>query len=371
MKQFQDIKKIAYLEGEGNNHLVRNVLEYTNLNSRDIISFKDQEDLGSLLKTLAQNYDSKEVLILNRFEGRKFQKCPGSPEMICCNYYLLNTCFNCLYNCTYCFLNSYLNSFGITQFTNLEELLPAIEEFAGKHDKTIRVGTGEYTDSLMYDEITGIAEPLIRGTAHIKNLFLEFKTKSCLIDHLLKIPNKGNSVLAWTLNTEVNIKNYEEGTSSLKERLLAARKAQEAGFFIALHFDPIIRYNNFLEEYAKVIDMIFDMLSPEGIVWISLGCFRYSPGFKDIIKHQFPGEKLTKDELFPSIDGKYKYLKDERIKIFKFFKEKIQSFSTKPYIYLCMEDARVWKEVFGYDFEKSEDLEAHMGEYIKKVFLHK
>ncbi len=348
---------------------MENVISHSHLSSQSIIPFKNQEELGGLLKELARDYASKEILILNRFEGRKFQKCPGSPEMICCNYYLLNTCFNCLYNCTYCFLNSYLNSFGITQFINLEELLPAIESFASENDKIIRVGTGEYTDSLMYDEITGIAKNLIEGTAHIENLFLEFKTKSSLVDHLLNIPKKGNAVLAWTLNTDRNIELYEEGASSLRERLAAAKRAQDSGFLIALHFDPIIRYDNFLEEYGAVIDSIFEILSPDGIVWISLGCFRYSPGFKDIIKHEFPKERLTKDELFPSIDGKYKYLKEERIKIFTFFKERIESFSKTPYIYLCMEDSQIWKEVFGYDFNSPEDLEAHMGTYLKEVFL--
>jgi len=369
LKEFKDIKFVLYNKGELKNTFVRNILDKFQLPEDNIVAFSSDNQLGDIIVRIQGKYKSKEVLILNRFEGRKFQKCPGSPQMICCNYYLLNTCFNCLYDCTYCFLNSYLNSFGITHFTNLEELIPAIRDFASENDKIIRVGTGEYTDSLMFDEITGIARPLISGTADIENLFLEFKTKSNKIDHLLNIENKGNTVFAWTLNTEKNIDLYERDTSLLDERLSAAKKAQAAGYFTALHFDPIIEYEGFLDDYHNVIDRVFEILDPEKIVWISLGCFRYSPGFKDIIKHKYPDEKITKAEMFPSIDGKYKYLKDERISIFRDFKEKIESYTDKPYIYLCMEDSQVWSEVFGLDFTTPEDLEEHMGNYLKNTFL--
>ncbi len=369
MKTFNDIKKIIYCESEISSPIVQRALKRTGLSDENIASFRNEENLGEIIENLKASFLSKEILVLKRFEGRKFQKCPGSPQMICCNYYLLNTCFNCFYNCTYCFLNSYLNSYGIIQFTNLEELVPSIRSFAETNNKILRVGTGEYTDSLMYDDITGIAEMLINGTSELENVFMEFKTKSNKVDHLLDIEKKGNTVLAWTLNTPKNIELYEEDTSSLEDRLTAARKAQDSGFLIALHFDPIIAYEDFLDDYYSVVEKIFEYLNPESIVWISLGCFRYSPGFKDIIKHQFPDEKLTKGELFPSIDGKYKYLKQERINIFKSMKDKIKSFTDKPYIYLCMEDSQIWKDVFGYEFSVSEDLEQHMGDYLKNKFL--
>ena len=119
--------------------------------------YRDDDDLTLKIKELKKRFSSKEVLILKEFMGRKFQKCPGSPDVICCNYYLLNTCFNCLYNCTYCFLNSYLNSYGIVQFVNLEDLTDLIKNHCLEINKAVRIGTGEFTDSLMFDEVTSIA----------------------------------------------------------------------------------------------------------------------------------------------------------------------------------------------------------------------
>jgi spore photoproduct lyase len=146
----------------------------------------------------------------------------------------------------------------------------------------LRVGTGEFTDSLMFDEVTGIAEELISSTCRNKKLFLEFKTKSANVDHLLSIKNKGNTVLAWTLNTDQNINLYEAGAATLEERLYAAVRAQNAGYYTAFHFDPVIKYSNFISDYYNVIDTMHKLIKPEGVLWISLGCFRYSHGFKDI-----------------------------------------------------------------------------------------
>ncbi len=369
MKEYNDLKAILYREADLDNTIVRKITGSEDNKNKEIITFVDEEDLGNIIDNLKTKYRSKEILILKEFRGRKFQKCPGSQNVICCNYYLLNTCFDCLYNCTYCFLNSYLNSYGIVQFINLEELLPSMNEHITLNPGPVRIGTGEFTDSLMFDHITGIAEELINGTARDKNIFLEFKTKSDNVDHLLSIKEKGSTVLAWTLNTPENIRLYEEDTATLEERFTAAKKAQDAGYLTAFHFDPIIRYDNFLEDYFRVIDMFLSELDCTRIAWISLGCFRYSSGFKDIIKHSFPSEKITVDEMFPGVDGKYRYLTDERISIFKKFREKILSYSEVPFVYMCMEDRYVWQEVFGADYNESEDLELDFMNHLKEYFI--
>jgi spore photoproduct lyase len=345
------------------------ILSHAEKQKKDIIEFRDEEDLSLKITELKKNFESKDVLILKEFMGRKFQKCPGSPNVICCNYYLLNTCFNCLYNCTYCFLNSYLNSYGIVQFLNLEDLAELLRIHCGSVDHAVRVGTGEFTDSLMFDEITSISNELIELTSSIPNLFLEFKTKSSNVDHLKNVENKGNAVLAWSVNTQRNIDLYEEGASGLIQRLDAAVKAQSWGYHTAFHFDPIIKYDNFIEEYYRVIELMAEKLDPSKIIWISLGCFRYSPGFKEIIKNTFPDEKLTVEEMFPGCDGKYRYLAPERIEIFKQFKNKIEQHLPGVFIYLCMEDSEIWHEVFNRDYAESDDLEKDFNQYLLKNFM--
>ena len=366
MIRFNDIKVVLYKRELLSYNIAKRIVEATKKSGIPLSEYTCEEDLGSQLEIIQKNnLSSKEVLILKEFHGRKFQKCPGSNNVICCNYYLLNTCFNCLYDCTYCFLNSYLNSYGIVQFVTLDELSDSINEFSKNYHNIVRVGTGEFTDSLMFDEITGIAHDLIEKTCSNKKIFLEFKTKSANIDHLLDIKDKGHTVLAWTLNTPENIKLYEHGAATLKERLDAAVLAQKAGYFTAFHFDPIIRSKNFIDDYIDVMDEMAQRLNPEKILWISLGCFRHSPGFKDIIKHKFPYERLTTEEMFPGIDGKMRYITSERIKIFKTFYQRLHLYFPKTFIYLCMEDSFVWKEVFGIDYNASEELENDLSQHLK------
>lgn len=368
MIKFSHIKLILFSTDDKLSPVSSEIIKAAGKAAKKMIPFSNDNELGEIIEKLKYDYDSKEVLILKKFMGRKFQKCPGSNGVICCNYYLLNTCFNCLYDCTYCFLNSYLNSYGIVQFTNLDELVPSIEEFTAGTDKIVRVGTGEFTDSLMFDEVTGISRSLISAAAHINNLFLEFKTKSANIDHLLDIDTKGNTVLAWSLNTEKNIKEYEHGAASLDERIEAAIKAQKSGYYTAFHFDPIIKYEGCIDEYTAVVDLIFKNLDPDKIVWISLGCFRYSSGFKDIIKHKYPMERLTVEEMFPGIDGKYRYLKHERIEIFSAMLNRIQKYSRKPFVYMCMEGEEMWQRIFNVSYKISDDLEIAFSDHLKLNF---
>lgn len=369
MNSFDSIKVVLFKKDDLKYRISSEIIEKSVKKNKQIIEYLSEEDLSLKINEFKKSTSSKEVLILKEFMGRKFQKCPGSPNVICCNYYLLNTCFNCLYNCTYCFLNSYLNSYGIVQFVNLEDLTDLIKSHCGSINHAVRIGTGEFTDSLMFDEVTSISKELIERTSSIPNLFLEFKTKSANVDHLENIRNKGNSVLAWSVNTQRNIDHYEAGASNIYERIDAAVKAQKWGYNIAFHFDPIIKYDNFINEYFEVIELLAGKLNPSKVIWISLGCFRYSPGFKEIIKNSFPEEKLTVEEMFPGCDGKYRYLTPERISIFTKIKDKIKLHFPDVFIYLCMEDSGMWDQVFEKKYTVSEDLENDFHQYLLENFM--
>lgn len=371
MKTAADLKIILYNEEEEDNSIVRNFLS---LKGRMFIRYKDEISLADHISRLkAEGYGSKDVLILTRFKGRFFQYCPGSSGMICCRYRLLNTCFNCLYNCTYCYLHSYLNSFGIIQFTNIDSMIGEIASFfkSTNSDNIYRIGTGEFTDSLMIDEVTRIAEKLIEQASHQKNIMLELKTKSNNVFHLLDIKNKGNAVLSWSLNTERNISRYERDTASLSERLKSASMAADAGYFIAFHFDPIIIYPGWEEEYRDLIKRLFSAVNPDKMVWISLGCFRYGRGFKELIIDKFPDEDITLQEMFPGIDGKFRYYKQRRRDIYKTLIESINGYTHKSYIYLCMESSDFWRYVFNKSYNLSDELEKDISEHLKRNFFNR
>lgn len=369
MRNFTDIKAVICDSNERQSSLLDRV---KNSYRGEIQFFDNDEQLGMIIKNLRNSgILSKETLILKNFKGRYFEKCPGSPGIICCNYLLINTGFNCLYNCTYCYLQNYLNSFGILMFTNFDEILDGLKYRFNRlrKDRVWRIGTGEYTDSLMADYVTAYSEKLITLCADYKNIMLELKTKSKNADHLLDLSDKGNTVLSWSLSTERNISLYEENTASLDDRLHAAHKAGEAGYFLSFHFDPIIVYDGWQKDYSELIDRVFRQVRKESVVWISLGGFRYTPDFKDIMNRNFPDEVITAEEMFPSVDGKYRYRKKERIAMYKFMLDKLCRTGISAFIYMCMETSDVWKQVFGRDYAASHDLAREFSESMKRNFI--
>jgi len=363
----ESLSAVIYNPADTDNAIVRTFLR---IRGPRFFTYKNDEDIAEISAFLKQSgYESKRVVVLKKYPGRLFQKCPGTPNMICCNYRLINTCFNCMYDCSYCFLNSYLNSYGITQFIEFEGLRNEINQNLNDDNMIYRVGTGEFTDSLLMDGITGTSEFLMEFFSGKKNVLLEFKTKSDEINHLLNLKNTSNTVLAWSLNTERNYLKYESGCASIKNRINAASKAASSGFYLAFHFDPIIIYPGSIEEYLELVDLLFSEIDPSVILWISMGVLRYTPGFKDIVLDKKNRSDLFTGEMFPGADGKYRYLKRDRILFYKKMVEKIRSYALKPFIYLCMESSDVWKSVFSMDISTSDELENIFSTHLKREFF--
>lgn len=371
MRTIQDIHYLVFPKRELNNQIVQNFLNTSIANK---ISYHTESELDTIIHELqSNNVNSKDVIVLKPFLGRFYQVCPGSPRMICCKYRVVNTCFNCLYNCSYCYMQMYLNSYGIMQFANTDRLFTELNDFMKSCSPSMvyRIGTGEFTDSLMFDDITGIGYNLIRFFSRYNNIFFELKTKSSNVDHLLDIPYKGNAVIAWSINTPQNIADYEHDTALLEERIHAAVKAINAGYYVAFHFDPIILYQGWEEDYLNVIKLMQEKIDPEKVVWISMGGFRYHLHFREILRDTFPEEMMTVYEMFTGNDGKYRYFKPMRIRIYDFMYIHLHEIFKKAYIYLCMETDYMWKKITGKNFNSSEELEQDMANHLSYHFTQK
>ena len=65
-----------------------------------------------------------------------------------------------------------------------------------------RVGTGEITDSLALEPLTGMVGALMPYFVEQPNVLLELKTKSDCVDSLLDFDPKGRIVVAWSMNPQ-------------------------------------------------------------------------------------------------------------------------------------------------------------------------
>ncbi|MFC1809251.1 radical SAM protein [Candidatus Omnitrophota bacterium] len=309
--------------------------------------------------------EGKKIIVLEKNKGSFLKKCPGTKEYICCGYQILNFSTQCNLECAYCILQAYFNNPAIRIFVNLDDMFAELQEkIDSNKNRRWRIGTGEFTDSLSLEQITGFSEYVIPFFIARKNTILELKTKTTNIDFLDRFDPQGRIMLSWSLNSPHIQKTEEVATESIERRLHAARKAQTAGYLVSFHFDPIIYDVNWEKEYKQAITLLFDHIDPNKISWISMGCFRYMPPLKDIIKKRFPQSRLFLGEFIRGLDGKMRYPKPLRINIYKKMAEMLRHATFNFKLYLCMESDEVWQNALGFSPKNSERLINYLDEAV-------
>ncbi len=311
----------------------------------------------------------KETLRLITFKGEFLKPCPGTKEYICCGYQILHAGTNCPMDCSYCILQAYFNQPSLRLFVNLEDELGRIGEIMdGNPEKYFRIGTGEFTDSLALDHITGWSRILSGFFQGRRNSLLEFKTKTDMIEGLLSSPYRDRIVVSWSLNSPEMASSEEHGAPAVKKRLLAAKKCQEEGYVTGFHFDPLIRHRDWKAGYRRTFEMLDGLIDPKRIIWISLGCLRYVPSLKPIIRRRHPGTHILDGEFINGLDGKMRYFKPIRIEIYSFIKEQIEKWKGDlEGVYLCMESDEVWQKGLGWSPGSSQGLSDYLDKRARKL----
>jgi spore photoproduct lyase len=342
----------------------------------------EQVALIESYKQLNQSEIAETDLILIRYKGKFLEKCPGTQKHICCNYYILHWAMGCPFQCTYCYLHGYKNFPGLILHANVSDLVSEVRDTAERFPaQYFRIGTGEFADSLALEERTGFNALVLPSLLSFQNITIELKTKSKLspelmasllktirnaphtptpggyIDPPLPFPStqkhthtkthqhSPNLVFAWSVNPPAIVTAEEHGAATLPERLESARLCQEAGFSVALHFDPMIDIPDWQPAYRSVVDAIFQTLDPQKIAWVSLGALRFNPKVKKAALEKFPETKIYYGELLPGLDGKLRYFRPRRVELMKTVFTWLNEHLPAKLIYLCMESQEVWREV--------------------------
>lgn len=297
--------------------------------------------------TVKSYSDRRENAFIVRNKDAFVKVCPCTKKAKRCGYWILNIGFGCPIDCSYCYLQLYSNAPGMVFPANIEEYYDYIKEFDRRVKGKTRIGTGEFTDSLAFDRYTGYSLKLISFFRDTDNLLLELKTKVSDVENVLKTKANDKVVISWSINTPRMAERYEKGASSVKERITAAKKVAEKGYKVGFHFDPIIYYKGWEEEYKDIVDELFSYdIIRKNTSWVSLGTLRYTPGLKQKAEERFTDSLLFYDgEFFTGFDGKLRYPRSLRVRMYDKVAKWIMSHGTRGWIYLCMEPEEVWEEV--------------------------
>ncbi len=292
----------------------------------------------------------KKVLLLCRNQGDFLKDCPATRVYRCCDYRVINVGLGCPMDCVYCILQAYLNNPFLSFFVNIDDLLSELTaKLAAHHDSVMRIGTGEFTDSMALDRLTGLSRRLVSFFSGQEKGVLELKTKSAYVENLQGLEHNNRTVVAWSLNSEEIVKHQEIRAASLEQRLQAAAKCVDWGYDCAFHFDPIIAYPGWESGYHDIISRLFDKIPAERIKWISLGAFRYLPALKNIATSRFPHSDIFYHEFIEGMDNKKRYFRPFRVELYKLIYREIKArCAPQTCIYFCMESDEIWQEVMGF-----------------------
>ncbi len=303
----------------------------------------------------------KRILHLVRFKGAFVKPCPGTSEYVCCGLQILHIGQGCPMDCRYCALQAYFNRPVIEVFVNRSDLFDELRNrLASAPERVHRLCTGEFTDSLALEPLTGLSQDLVRFFARQSNATLELKTKTDNVDSLTDVDPRGRVIVSFSMNARSVAAREEIRAPSIERRLRAAGRARDAGYRVGFHFDPIIPFPGWEEEYGATVDAIFNAVDPSDIAWISLGVIRFVPRLKETIRERFPDARFVREGFIRGLDGKSRFPVEQRIAIYRTLAERIRCRGLDERVYFCMESPYVWAQALGRRIGSDDDLRAYL-----------
>ena len=241
----------------------------------------------------------KKTLVVGIKKSLKFQSCKPSAN------YQLPLVSGCIGQCQYCYLNTNLGDKPyIKVHVNIEEILEEAQKYINEGLPDITIFEGSATsDPVPVEPFTHSLAKTIQFFSENPNSRFRFVTKYNDIDSLLNIKHNGNTEIRFTINTQRVIDSYENGTASIEKRLEASEKVSKAGYPLGFIIAPVFLYDNWEEDYIKLLTELKNRLSSnlDNPITFEVISHRYTTRAKNIISEIFPDNKL------PMIDEERKY----------------------------------------------------------------
>lgn len=315
--------------------------------------------------TPSTDFQSKPTFVGTSPERTILGECPVASEKTrCCNLKTLDAVINCGFDCSYCTIQSFYKDGRILFEENLKEKLENLEL---DPNKRYHIGTGQSSDSLMWGNKGDTLKVLFQFAENNPNVILELKTKSDNINYLLENRIPKNVITTWSLNPQIVIDNEEHLTAPLSKRLESAKKIAAKGSLVGFHFHPMVYFKDWEREYSNIANKIVEDFNPKNVALISIGTLTFiKPVIKKIREREFKSKILQMP--LEDAEGKFSYPYDIKKEMFSKLYNFFTPWHDKVYFYMCMEDKRLWMDVFGKEYSTNEEFEIDMlNNYFTKV----
>lgn len=270
----------------------------------------------SAAKTPKEYQALKRVLVLAVHKKEAFESCRPSAD------FHLPLAGGCPGACQYCYLASTFEMRPfIRLYVNLEEILAEAADLIRIKQPDLTYFEGSSTaDTLALEHIGGSVAECIRFFGQQEYGRFRFVTKFDTVDGLLALDHRGHTKIRFSINSAFVIRQFEQHTAGLEERLTAARKVADAGYPLGLIVAPIMRHDGWHEGYTESLQRLADALGPHAdkAITFELIQHRFTPKAKRMILAAYPATRLPLNEeerqkkagKFPGA-AKYVYPKEE------------------------------------------------------------
>lgn len=203
---------------------------------------------------------------------------------------------NCIYDCRYCFLQGMFRSANTVLFVNYEDFEEAIVAEIGKSSPGTVFYSGYDCDSLALEPVSLFMQYILPLFERQSSALLEIRTKSTQVRSLLDRTALPNCVVAMSFSPAHQSEAYEHKVPSIDKRLDALLRLQQAGWPVALRFEPVIAESNSIEHYKLLFQHVFNKLDAAQLHSVSLGEYRMPSDFYKRIVKLYPDDQLLARE---------------------------------------------------------------------------
>jgi len=256
------------------------------------------EHYGEIFNRKGQSFREQKkapALILAAKQGQCVLPTPGGYGFESDSGFYFSHMLNCLYDCRYCFLQGMYRSAHYVLFINYESFA---EQLQRSIDERLALGespvyySGYDCDSLALEPVSRFCEyflPIFRDNT---GAVLEIRSKSTQVRRLLDLEPLENCIVAMSFSSEQASARWEHKVPVPAKRLEALRRLQDAGWPVALRFEPVVADRDVIAEYSDLFEKVFNELDANRVHSVSLGEFRMPAGFHKTLVKLYPDELL-------------------------------------------------------------------------------
>ncbi len=284
----------------------------------DILEIENYKNIFD--KNIWYNLDEN-ILILAESPKNIMPKAPDWYWFNTKHAYFLKTSLNCLFDCKYCYLKwMFKNNFPVifVDYDNMKEKINKKIKSIDSQEE-IAMYISNYSDLQAFDALSNFNKNFLNFFDKYPNLIVETRTKSSNINSLLELDNiPTNTEIAFSLNPQIIIDNFEYKTSSLEKRIEAINKLLTKWFKVWIRFLPLIPYWEWERIYEDFLIDIKNNINMKKINSIFVWWLLYTESDFKIMKNKFTNLNFEYEWWMYKINNK------ERHSIYDIFEKNLE-----------------------------------------------